>query len=167
MIQLFDIKTRTLGFTFVNPPKKSLPKSLTQKSQYKISNPKKVLRLQISNPKKGFAHPRHLYTWAPSLGLNIFAGPCKGWQMVMVPRKLQFSQNFSFNHKISERYSDDSRSFANTAFGSVWVPCGLATGTSNKITKPYESYENRGFIYYVLIVRFQPLGQQIWFKQNT
>ena len=33
MIQLFDIKTRTLGFAFCQPPKKSLPK---------ISYPKKV-----------------------------------------------------------------------------------------------------------------------------
>ena len=32
LLQLFDIKTRTLGFAFCQPPKKSLPRSLTQKS---------------------------------------------------------------------------------------------------------------------------------------
>ena len=42
-----DTKTRTLGFAFCQPPKKSLPKSLTQKSHHKISNPKKVLRSQF------------------------------------------------------------------------------------------------------------------------
>ena len=56
LIELFDIKTRTLGLYLSQPPKKSLPESLTPKSHYKFSNPKKVLRLQISNPKKGFSH---------------------------------------------------------------------------------------------------------------
>ena len=60
MIQLFDIKTRTLGFAFCQPQKKSLPKSLTPKKSLQNLNPKKVLRSQISNPKKGFAHLRHL-----------------------------------------------------------------------------------------------------------
>ena len=50
-------------------PKKSPYQNLSpKKSHYKISNPKKVLRSQISNPKKGFAHPRHLYTRVPPLG---------------------------------------------------------------------------------------------------
>ena len=65
IILLFDIKTRTLGFAFGQPPKKSLPKSLTQKKSLQNFNPQKVLRSKISNPKKGFAHPRHLYTCVP------------------------------------------------------------------------------------------------------
>ena len=67
-IQLFDIKTRTLGFAFCQPPKSPYQNLSPKKSHFKISNPKKVLRSQISNPKKGFAHPRHLYTWVPPLG---------------------------------------------------------------------------------------------------
>ena len=51
-IILFDIKMRTLGFSFCQPQKKSLPKSLTQKCHYKISNPKKVLRSQIQTQKR-------------------------------------------------------------------------------------------------------------------
>ena len=66
---LFDIKTRTLGFAFCQPPKKSLPKSLTQKKSLQNFKPKKVLRSQISNPKKDFAHPRHLYTRVPPWAL--------------------------------------------------------------------------------------------------
>ena len=64
LIQLFDIKTRTLGFTFRQPrKKKSLPKSLTPKKLLQNFKPKKVLRSQISNRKKGFSHPRHLYMY--------------------------------------------------------------------------------------------------------
>ena len=48
MIQLFDIKTRTLGFAFCQPPKKSLPKSLTQKKSLQNFKPKKGLRTSPS-----------------------------------------------------------------------------------------------------------------------
>ena len=57
---LFDIKTRTLAFVFCKPQKSPYQKLSHKKSHYKISNPKKVLRSQISNPKKGFAQPCHL-----------------------------------------------------------------------------------------------------------
>ena len=68
-LQLFDIKMRNLGFAFCQPQKKSLQKSLTPKKvTTKFQTQKKVLRSQISNPKKGFAHPRHLYTLVPPLG---------------------------------------------------------------------------------------------------
>ena len=62
MIQLFDMKTRTLVSLFVNPKKGPYENLSPKESHYKILNPKKVLRSQISNPKKGFAQPRHLYT---------------------------------------------------------------------------------------------------------
>ena len=41
-IQLFDLKTNTLGFAFCQPPKKSLPKSLTQKKSLQNFKPKKI-----------------------------------------------------------------------------------------------------------------------------
>ena len=40
-IQLFDIKTRTLGFAVCQPPKESLPKSLTKKVTTKFQTQKK------------------------------------------------------------------------------------------------------------------------------
>ena len=39
--QLFDLKTRTLGFAFCQPPKKSSPKSLTQKKSLQNFKPQK------------------------------------------------------------------------------------------------------------------------------
>ena len=52
-IQLFDIKTRTLGFAFCQPPKKSLLKSLTQKKSLQNFKPKKSPQIANFKPKKG------------------------------------------------------------------------------------------------------------------
>ena len=51
MIQLFDIKTRTLGFAFRQPQKKSLPKSLTQKKSLQNFKPKKSPQIANFKPK--------------------------------------------------------------------------------------------------------------------
>ena len=53
MIQLFEIKTRTLCFAFCQPPKKSLPKSLTQKKSLQNFKPKKSPQIAKFKPKKG------------------------------------------------------------------------------------------------------------------
>ena len=53
LIQLFDIKTRTLGFAFCQPQKKSLPKSLTQKKSLQNFKPKKSPQIANFKPKKG------------------------------------------------------------------------------------------------------------------
>ena len=77
MIQLFDIKTRTLGFAFCQPPKMSLPKSLTQKKSLQNFKPQKSPQIanfkpqkspQIANfkPKKGLrTSPSLLYLSTP------------------------------------------------------------------------------------------------------
>ena len=52
MIQLFDIKTRTLGFAFCQPPKKSLPKSYPKKVLTKISHPKKSSDRRFQTQKR-------------------------------------------------------------------------------------------------------------------
>ena len=58
MIQLFDIKTRTLGFAFCQPPKKSLPKSLTQKKvTTKFQTPKKSSDCKFQTQKRASHTP--------------------------------------------------------------------------------------------------------------
>ena len=66
MIQLFDIKTRTLGFAFCQPPKKSLPKSLTQKKSLQHFKPKKSPQIANLKPKKGLrTSPSLIYLSTP------------------------------------------------------------------------------------------------------
>ena len=66
MIQLLDIKTRTLGFTFCQPPKKSLPKSLTQKKSLQNFKPKKSPQIANFKPKKGLrTSPSLIYLSTP------------------------------------------------------------------------------------------------------
>ena len=70
MIQLFDIKTRTLGFSFCQPQKKSLPKSLTQKKSLQNFKPKKSPQIANFKPKKGRLHIPVTYIpeYPPPLG---------------------------------------------------------------------------------------------------
>ena len=56
LIQLFDIETRTLGFAFCQPPKKSLPKSLTQEKSRQNFKPKKIPQIANFKPKKRASH---------------------------------------------------------------------------------------------------------------
>ena len=56
MILLFNIKSRTLGFAFCQPPKKSLPKSLTQKKSLQNFNPRKSPQIANFKPKKRASH---------------------------------------------------------------------------------------------------------------
>ena len=75
LIQLFDIKTRTLGFAFCQPPKKSIPKSLTQKKSLQNFKPKKSPQIANFKPKKGFrTSPSLIYlsTPPPPLGARVF-----------------------------------------------------------------------------------------------
>ena len=73
MIQLFDMKTRTLGFDFCQPPKKSLPKSLTQKKSLQNFKPKKSPQIENFKPKKGLrTSPSLIY---PSTPLGSFHIP--------------------------------------------------------------------------------------------
>ena len=66
MIQLFDIKTRTLGFAFCQPPKKSLPKSLTPKKSLQNFKPKKSPQIANFKPKKGLrTSPSLIYLSTP------------------------------------------------------------------------------------------------------
>ena len=72
MIQLFDIKTRTLDFAFCQPPKKSLPKSLIQKKSLQNFKPKKCPQITNFKPKKGlrtFPSLIYLSTPPPSPGV--------------------------------------------------------------------------------------------------
>ena len=65
-IQLFDLKTRTLGFAFCQPPKKSLPKSLTQKKSLQNFKPKKSPQIGNFKPKKGLrTSPSLMYLSTP------------------------------------------------------------------------------------------------------
>ena len=65
-IQLFDIKTRTLGFAFCQPPKKSLLKSLTQKKSLQNFKPKKSPQIANFKPKKGLrTSPSLIYLSTP------------------------------------------------------------------------------------------------------
>ena len=57
LIQLFDIKTRTLCFAFCQLQKSPYQNLSPKKSHYKISNPKKVHRSHISNPKRALHIP--------------------------------------------------------------------------------------------------------------
>ena len=52
MIQLFDIKTRTLGFAFCQPQKSPYQNLSPKKSHYKISNPKKSSDRRFQTPKR-------------------------------------------------------------------------------------------------------------------
>ena len=66
MIQLFDIKTRTPGFRFLSTPKKSLPKSLTQKKSLQNFKPKKSPQIANFKPKKGLrTSPSLIYLSTP------------------------------------------------------------------------------------------------------
>ena len=66
MIQLFDIKTRNLGFAFCQPPKKSLPKSLTQKKSLQNFKSKKSPQIANFKPKKGLrTSPSLIYLSTP------------------------------------------------------------------------------------------------------
>ena len=74
MILLFNIKTRTLGFAFCQPPKKSLPKSLTQKKSLQNFNPKKSPQIANFKPKKGLCtSPSLIYLSTP---LGLWVCPC-------------------------------------------------------------------------------------------
>ena len=70
LIQLFDIKTRTLGFAFCQPPKKSLPKSLTQKKSLQNFKPKKSPQIANFKPKKGLRTSPSLIYLSTPLGLS-------------------------------------------------------------------------------------------------
>ena len=77
-------KNENPGFRFLSTPQKVLTK---------ISHPKKVttiLRSQISNPKKGFAHPRHLYAWVPP----------PPWDPASYAGMPRFPLNFSMNTEV-------------------------------------------------------------------
>ena len=63
---MFDIKARTLGFAFCQPPKKSLPKSLTQKKSLQNFKPKKSPQIANFKPKKGLrTSPSLIYLSTP------------------------------------------------------------------------------------------------------
>ena len=75
LIQLFDIKTRTLGFAFCQPPKKSLPKSLTQKKSLQNFKPKKSPQMANFKPKKGLrTSPSLIYLSTPPGDHRLFEG---------------------------------------------------------------------------------------------
>ena len=79
MILLFNIKTKTLGFAFCQPQKKSLPKSLTQKKKsLQNFNPKKSPQIANFKPKKALGtSPSLIYLSTPPpppLGLRVC--PC-------------------------------------------------------------------------------------------
>ena len=76
MIQLFDIKTRTLGFAFCQPPKMSLPKSLTQKKSLQNFKPKKSPQIANFKPKKGLrTSPSLIYLSTPP-GSTMYKERC-------------------------------------------------------------------------------------------
>ena len=63
---MFDIKTRTVGFAFCQPQKKSLPKSLTQKKSLQNFKPKKSPQIANFKPKKGLrTSPSLIYLSTP------------------------------------------------------------------------------------------------------
>ena len=77
MIQLFDIKKRNLGFAFCQPPKKSLPKSLTQKKSLQNFKPKKSPQIANLKPNKGLhTSPSLIYLRTPP-GLKTLFTPGK------------------------------------------------------------------------------------------
>ena len=76
MIQLFDIKTRTLGFAFCQPQKKSLPKSLTQKKSLQNFKPKKSPQIANFKPKKGLrTSPSLIYLSTPLVPWGVVPLP--------------------------------------------------------------------------------------------
>ena len=68
------IKMRTLGFAFCQPPKKSLPKSLTQKKSLQNFNPKKSPQIANFKPQKGLRTSPSLIYLSTPLGLRVC--PC-------------------------------------------------------------------------------------------
>ena len=71
MIQLFNIITRTLGFAFCQPQKRSLPKSLTQKKSLQNFKPKKSPQIANFKPKKGLRTSPSLIYLSTPLGIYL------------------------------------------------------------------------------------------------
>ena len=81
LIQLFDIKTRTLGFAFCQPQKKSSAKSLTQKKSLQNFKPKKSPQIANFKPKKGLrTSPSLIYLSTPP-GLWVRHVQIKFWTL--------------------------------------------------------------------------------------
>ena len=76
MILLFNIKTRSLGFAFCQPQKKSLPKSLTQKKVTTKFQPQKKSSDRKFQTQKRASHIPVTYIpeYPPALGLRVC--PC-------------------------------------------------------------------------------------------
>ena len=74
MIQLFDIKPpENPGFRFLSTPKKSLPKSLTQKKSLQNFKPPKSPQIANFKPKKGLCtSPLLIYLSTPPPGIESF-----------------------------------------------------------------------------------------------
>ena len=79
-MQLFNIKMRTLGFAFCQPPKKSLPKSLTQKKSLQNFKPKKSPQIANFKPKKGLCTSLSLIYLSTPPPLGCLEIP-RGWDI--------------------------------------------------------------------------------------
>ena len=113
LIQFFDIKTRTLGFAFCQPQKKSLPKYLTQKKSLQNFKPPKSPQIANFKLKKGLrTSPSFIYLSTP-------LGPTGG--VANLPGKLQVLETFHSISKSRNGICDESQSLVFVSFLESWI----------------------------------------------